>query len=61
MHVTVDGQSGEIAVRPPLSQPGDRVSFVAETDLVHRSAVIYRLMTVSSRRSLKIRSRNGSA
>ncbi|ACK83527.1 MAG: DUF1989 domain-containing protein [Methylobacteriaceae bacterium] len=34
MHVTVDGQSGEIAVRPPLSQPGDRVSFVAETDLV---------------------------
>ncbi|MCY1642136.1 urea carboxylase-associated family protein [Methylorubrum sp. SL192] len=34
MHVTVDGQSGEIAVRPPLSQAGDRVSFVAETDLV---------------------------
>jgi uncharacterized protein YcgI (DUF1989 family) len=34
MHVTVDGQSGEIAVRPPLSKPGDRVSFVAETDLV---------------------------
>ncbi|MCP1559970.1 uncharacterized protein YcgI (DUF1989 family) [Methylorubrum extorquens] len=34
MHVTVDGLSGEIAVRPPLSQAGDRVSFVAETDLV---------------------------
>ena len=34
MHVTVDGQSGEIAVRPPLSRAGDRVSFVAETDLV---------------------------
>ena len=34
MHVTVDGRSGEIAVRPPLSRAGDRVSFVAETDLV---------------------------
>ncbi|MER2249995.1 urea carboxylase-associated family protein [Methylorubrum podarium] len=34
MHVTVDGQSGEIAVQPPLSRAGDRVSFVAETDLV---------------------------
>ncbi|KQQ31349.1 urea carboxylase-associated protein [Methylobacterium sp. Leaf123] len=34
MHVTVDGLSGEIAVRPPLSRAGDRVSFVAETDLV---------------------------
>ncbi|MFJ7436703.1 DUF1989 domain-containing protein [Methylorubrum thiocyanatum] len=34
MHVTVNGQSGEIAVRPPLSRAGDRVSFVAETDLV---------------------------
>jgi uncharacterized protein YcgI (DUF1989 family) len=34
MHVTVDGQSGEIAVRPPLSRASDRVSFVAETDLV---------------------------
>ncbi|MFG7487998.1 DUF1989 domain-containing protein [Methylorubrum rhodesianum] len=34
MHVIVDGQSGEIAVRPPLSRAGDRVSFVAETDLV---------------------------
>jgi len=34
MHVTIDGQSGEIAVRPPLSRAGDRVSFVAETDLV---------------------------
>ncbi|MBB2959652.1 DUF1989 domain-containing protein [Methylobacterium sp. R2-1] len=34
MHVTVDGASGEIAVRPPLSRAGDRVSFVAETDLV---------------------------
>lgn len=34
MHVTVDGTSGEIAVRPPLSRAGDRVSFVAETDLI---------------------------
>ncbi|KAB7784409.1 DUF1989 domain-containing protein [Methylorubrum populi] len=34
MHVTIDGLSGEIAVRPPLSRAGDRVSFVAETDLV---------------------------
>ena len=34
MHVTIDGQSGEIAVRPPLSRAGDRVSFVAEADLV---------------------------
>ncbi|BAU91227.1 hypothetical protein MPPM_2622 [Methylorubrum populi] len=34
MHVTIDGQSGEIAVRPPLSRAGDRVSFVAEENLV---------------------------
>ena len=34
MHVTVDGTSGEIAVKPPLSRAGDRVSFVAETDLI---------------------------
>lgn len=34
MHVTVDGTSGEIAVKPPLSRAGDRVTFVAETDLV---------------------------
>ncbi|HJE25544.1 MAG TPA: urea carboxylase-associated family protein [Methylorubrum populi] len=34
MHVTVDGTSGELAVRPPLSRAGDRVTFVAETDLI---------------------------
>ncbi|UMY17811.1 urea carboxylase-associated family protein [Methylobacterium organophilum] len=34
MHVTVDGQSGEIAVRPPLSRAGDRVTFLAEADLI---------------------------
>ena len=34
MHVAVDGTSGEIAVRPPLSRAGDRVTFLAETDLI---------------------------
>ncbi|ACA17004.1 conserved hypothetical protein [Methylobacterium sp. 4-46] len=34
MHVTVDGASGAIAVRPPLSRAGDRVVFAAEADLV---------------------------
>jgi uncharacterized protein YcgI (DUF1989 family) len=34
MNVTVDGHTGEIAVRPPLSKPGDSTSFRAEMDLV---------------------------
>lgn len=34
MHVTVDGESGTIAVKPPLSRAGDRVVFEAEADLV---------------------------
>lgn len=34
MHVTVDGDSGEIAVRPPLSLAGDRIVFRAEMDLI---------------------------
>ena len=34
MHVTVDGSSGEVAVRPPLSKPGDFVRLRAEMPMV---------------------------
>lgn len=34
MNVTVDGDSGEIAVRPPLSKPGDFVRLRAEMPMV---------------------------
>lgn len=34
MHVTVDGESGEIAVKPPLSRAGNKVAFLAEMDLI---------------------------
>ena len=34
MHVTVDGTSGEIAVKPPLSKAGERIVFRAEMDLI---------------------------
>ncbi|MEA1834340.1 urea carboxylase-associated family protein [Methylobacterium durans] len=34
MNVTVDGRTGELAVRPPLSRAGDRLVLEAETDLV---------------------------
>ena len=34
MHVTVDGESGEIAVKAPLSNAGDRIVFRAEMDLI---------------------------
>ncbi|MBK5951367.1 urea carboxylase-associated protein [Rhodobium orientis] len=34
MHVTVDGDTGEIAVLPPKSRAGDRIVFRAEMDLV---------------------------
>lgn len=34
MNVTVDGESGEIAVRAPLSRAGDRIVFRAEMDLI---------------------------
>ncbi|WP_336488785.1 urea carboxylase-associated family protein [Methylobacterium nigriterrae] len=34
MNVTVDGGTGELAVRPPLSRAGDRIVFEAETDLI---------------------------
>ncbi|RYG38657.1 MAG: urea carboxylase-associated family protein [Burkholderiales bacterium] len=34
MNVAVDPQTGEIKVLPPLSQPGDRIVFRAEMDLV---------------------------
>jgi len=33
MHVAVDGQTGEIAVRPPLSKAGDCIKFRADMDL----------------------------
>lgn len=34
MHVAIDGESGAISVRPPLSRAGDRIVFRAEMDLV---------------------------
>lgn len=34
MHVHVDGESGRIEVRPPLSKPGDRIVFEAKMDLI---------------------------
>ncbi|MFC7663510.1 DUF1989 domain-containing protein [Methylorubrum suomiense] len=34
MHVAIDGQTGEIAVKPPLSRANDRVVFEAKTDLI---------------------------
>lgn len=34
MHVSVDGESGEIKVLPPLSKPRDATQFRAEMDLI---------------------------
>ncbi len=34
MNVAVDGQTGSLRVDPPMSRAGDRVSFLAEQDLV---------------------------
>ncbi|MGY2047604.1 DUF1989 domain-containing protein [Methylobacterium sp. JK268] len=34
MHVAVDGETGAVAVKPPLSRAGDRTVFEAEADLV---------------------------
>lgn len=34
MHVSVDGETGVIKVKPPLSRPGDRIRLRAEMDLV---------------------------
>ncbi len=34
MHVAVDEKTGAIEVRPPLSKPGDAVTFRAEMDLI---------------------------
>ncbi len=34
MHVAIDGATGEIAVKPPLSRAGDRVVFEAKADLI---------------------------
>jgi uncharacterized protein YcgI (DUF1989 family) len=34
MNVAVDGRSGELRVNPPLSRAGDRITFVAEMDLI---------------------------
>ena len=34
MNVALDGDSGALAVLPPLSKPGDRIAFVALMDLV---------------------------
>ena len=34
MHVAIDGITGEIAVKPPLSRAGDRVVFEAKADLI---------------------------
>ncbi len=34
MHVAVDGETGRIEVRPPLSKPGDRIVFEAKMDMI---------------------------
>ena len=34
MNVTVDATTGALTVEPPLSRAGDRITFVAECDLV---------------------------
>ncbi|WP_018041835.1 urea carboxylase-associated family protein [Methylobacterium sp. 88A] len=34
MNVTVNGETGELKVEPPLSRAGDHVTFEAETDLI---------------------------
>lgn len=34
MNVPVDGETGTFTVEPPLSKPGDHISFIAERDLV---------------------------
>lgn len=34
MHVAIDGTTGAIAVKPPLSRAGDRVVFEAKADLI---------------------------
>jgi len=34
MYVHVDGDSAVIEVRPPLSKPGDTISFKAEMDMI---------------------------
>lgn len=34
MNVPIDGTSGVLAVRPPLSKPGDRIALRAEMDLI---------------------------
>ena len=34
MNVSVDGETGELRVEPPLSKAGDHVIFVAEQDLI---------------------------
>lgn len=34
MNVPIDGTTGALTVAPPLSRAGDRIAFVAETDLI---------------------------
>lgn len=34
MNVPVDGETGKMSIRPPLSKAGDHVDFVAEMDLI---------------------------
>lgn len=34
MNVVINGESGAFTVEPPISKPGDRVTFVAEMDLI---------------------------
>ncbi|WP_457105098.1 DUF1989 domain-containing protein [Methylobacterium sp. P5_C11] len=34
MNVPIDGTTGVLTVAPPLSRAGDRIAFVAETDLI---------------------------
>jgi uncharacterized protein len=34
MNVPIDGATGALTVEPPLSRAGDRIAFVAETDLI---------------------------
>lgn len=34
MNVPVDGTTGEFAIKPPITRPGDHIDFIAETDLI---------------------------
>ncbi|KAI8653716.1 hypothetical protein LRP88_00545 [Fusarium phalaenopsidis] len=34
MHVVVDGETGALEIKPPISKAGDHIDFVAEMDLI---------------------------